>query len=85
MELFLEFFILSKCLVIALSVILFITLNWILNHQNDNSNYLIYTGLLAIATLIGTFIQFAVQCWEIHKIGLFRFKSAWLSYKYDSQ
>ena len=41
----------------------------------------IYSGLLAIATLTGTFIQFAVQCWEIHKIGLFRFKSAWLSVK----
>ncbi len=63
----------------SLVIILFISISWILNLQNTNSNYLFYSGLLAIATLTGTFIQFAIQCVEIHKIGLFRFKSAWLS------
>ena len=65
----------------SLITILFISFSWILKYQNTNSNYLFYSGLLAIATLTGTFIQFAVQCWEIYKIGLFRFKSAWLSVK----
>ena len=65
----------------SLITILFICVSWILNLQKTNSNSLYYSGLLAIATLTGTFIQFTVQCWEIHKIGLFRFKSAWLSFK----
>ena len=58
----------------SLITILFISVSWILNHQNTNSNYLFYSGLLATATLTGTCIQFAVQCWEIHKIGLLRFQ-----------
>ena len=57
--------------------ILFITTSWILNNQNITSNSLFYSELLAISTLTGTFIQFAVQYWEIHKIGLLRFKSSW--------
>ncbi len=65
----------------SLVTIIFILVSWILNYQNTNSNYLFYSGLLAIATLTGTFIQFAVQCWEIHKIDLFRFKSAWFIVK----
>ena len=58
----------------SLITILFISVSWTLNHQNTNSNYLFYSGLLATATLTGTCIQFAVQCWEIHKIGLLRFQ-----------
>ena len=65
----------------SLITILFISFSWIFKYQNTNSNYLFFSGLLAIATLTGTFIQFAVQCWEIHKIGLFRFKSSLLSVK----
>ncbi len=57
----------------SLTTILFISVSWIINHQN--TNYLFYSGLLAKATLTGTCIQFAVQCLEIHKIGLFRFNS----------
>ncbi len=59
----------------SLITVLFISFNWILNRQNTNSNYFFYSGLLAIATLTGTFIQFGVQCWQINRIGLFRFKS----------
>ena len=67
----------------SLTTILFISASWIINHQN--TNYLFYSGLLAKATLTGTCIQFAVQCWEIHKIGLFRFNSAWPSFKNEEK
>ncbi len=60
----------------SLITILFISASWIFSLENTTSNYLFYSGLLASATLTGTCIQFAVQCWEIHKIGLFRFNSA---------
>ena len=61
----------------SLITILFICIYWISNHQNTNHNYFFHEGLLAFATLTGTSIQFAVQFWEIYKIGLFRFKSSW--------
>ncbi len=67
----------------SLTTILFISTSWIINHQN--TNYLFYSGLLAKATLTGTCIQFAVQCWEIHKIGLFRFNSAWHLFKNEEK
>ena len=67
----------------SLTTILFISVSWIINHQN--TNYLFYSGLLAKATLTGTCIQFAVQCWEIHKIGLFRFNSAWHLFKNEEK
>lgn len=67
----------------SLTTILFISASWIINHQN--TNYLFYSGLLAKATLTGTCIQFAVQCWEIHKIGLFRFNSAWHLFKNEEK
>ena len=57
----------------SLTIILFISFSWILNYQNSTSNFF-YTGLLALATLTGTCIQFIIQFWEIHKIGLLRFK-----------
>ncbi len=64
----------------SLIIILFISLSWILNYQNSNSSNFFHTGLLASATLTGTFIQFGIQFWEIHKIGLLKFKSTgyWL-------
>ena len=67
----------------SLTTILFISVSWIINHQN--TNYLFYSGLLAKATLTGTCIQFAVQCWEIHKIGLFKFNSAWHLFKNEEK
>ena len=67
----------------SLTTIFFISASWIINHQN--TNYLFYSGLLAKATLTGTCIQFAVQCWEIHKIGLFRFNSAWHLFKNEEK
>ena len=67
----------------SLTTILFISASWIINHQN--TNYLFYSGLLAKATLTGTCIQFAVQCWEIHKIGLFKFNSAWHLFKNEEK
>ena len=35
----------------SLTTILFISASWIFSHQNTNSNYLFYSGLLAKATL----------------------------------
>jgi putative peptidoglycan lipid II flippase len=67
----------------SLTTILFISASWIINHPN--TNYLFYSGLLAKATLTGTCIQFAVQCWEIHKIGLFKFNSAWHLFKNEEK
>ena len=61
----------------SLTTILFILISWILNYQNTNSNYIFFTGLLAFATLTGTFVQFVIQIWEIYKIGFLRFKSTW--------
>ena len=69
----------------SLITILFISASWIFSHLNTNSNYLFYSGLLAKATLTGTCIQFAVQCWEINKIGLFRFNSAWYLFKNEEK
>ena len=59
----------------SLITILFISINWIFNYQNITSNYFFYTGLLALATLTGTCVQFAIQFWEIYKIGFLRLKS----------
>ncbi len=67
----------------SLTTILFISGSWITNHQNTIN--LVYSGLLAKATLTGTCIQFAVQCWEIHKIGLFKFNSAWHLFKNEEK
>ena len=59
----------------SLITIIFISISWAINSQNAASNYFFYTGLLASATLTGTGVQFAIQLWEIHKIGLLRFKT----------
>ncbi len=69
----------------SLTVIMFISLSWILNYQNSTPNYFFYTGLLASATLTGTCLQFAIQLWEIHKIGLLRFKSIEYSVKNEEK
>ena len=69
----------------SLTTILFISVSWFFSHQSTSSNYLFYSGLLAKSTLTGTCIQFAVQCWEIHKIGLFKFNSAWYLFKNEEK
>ena len=56
----------------SLTIIFFILISWIFKEQNTSSNFLSYSGLLAFATLAGTFIQFVLQIWEINKIGLLR-------------
>ena len=57
----------------SLIIIIFISVSWIFNIQDANPSYLSYSGLLATATLTGTCIQFAIQYWEINKIGLLKF------------
>ncbi len=59
----------------SLAIIFFILISWIFNRPNTSSEFLNHTGLLAFATLIGTFIQFVVQIWEINKIGLLKLNS----------
>ena len=53
----------------SVTIIFFILFSWIFNQENTSSNFFTSTGLLAFATLTGTFIQFVVQ------IGLLRLKS----------
>ena len=69
----------------SLITVLFISISWVINSQNATSNYFFYTGLLASATLTGTCIQFAIQFWEIHKIGLLRFQSRGHSVKNEEK
>ncbi len=69
----------------SLITIIFISINWFFNKENTNSTYFFYSGLLAKATLTGTCIQFAIQFLEIHKIGLFRFKSTFNLVKNDEK
>jgi len=65
----------------SITTIIFILLSWIFNQENTSSNFLTYTGLLAFATLTGTFFQFVVQLWEINKSGLLRLKSTFQLFK----
>ena len=65
----------------SLITILFILFSWIFNYHNSTSNSFFYTGLLASATLTGTCVQFAIQFWEIYKLGLIRFKSTGYMFK----
>ncbi|MBO8220334.1 murein biosynthesis integral membrane protein MurJ [Prochlorococcus marinus] len=64
----------------SLSIIFFILFSLSFNQENTSSNLLAKTGLLAFATLIGTFIQFVIQIWEINKIGLLRLDSSFNSF-----
>jgi len=68
----------------SLTIILFIVFSWIFNQENTSSNFLTYSGLLAFATLAGTFLQFIVQNWEINKIGLFRLESTFQSFNFQT-
>ena len=69
----------------SVTIIFFILFSWIFNKENAYSHFLNYTGLLAFATLTGTFIQFAVQIWEIKKIGLLRLESTFQSFKEEQR
>jgi len=59
----------------SITTIFFILFSWAFKKENISSNLLTYSGLLAFATLTGTFIQFIVQIWQINRIGLFRLES----------
>jgi len=65
----------------SITIIFFILFSWTLNQENINKNLLTSSGLLAFATLTGTFIQFVVQIWEINKIGLLKLESTFQSFK----
>ena len=65
----------------SIITIFFILFSWIFNQEKTSSNFLNHSGLLAFATLSGTFIQFIVQIWEINKIGLFRLDSTFQLFK----
>ncbi len=65
----------------SLTTIAFILFSWIFYQENTSSNILNYSGLLAFATLTGTFIQFVIQIWEINKNGLLRLESIFQLFK----
>ena len=69
----------------SITTIFFILFKFIFNQENTSSNFLSYTGLLAFATLTGTFIQFVVQIWEIKKIGLLRLESTFPLFKNEER
>ncbi len=69
----------------SITTILFILISWIFNQENTSSNFLTFPGLLAFATLTGTFIQFVVQIWEINKIGLLRLESPFKLFKNEER
>ena len=63
------------------TIIFFIFFSWTFNQENTHKNLFSSSGLLAFATLTGTFIQFIVQIWEINKIGLLRLESTFQLFK----
>ena len=69
----------------SITTVFFILISWIFNQENTSSNFLTFTGLLAFATLTGTFIQFVVQIWEINKIGLLRLESPFKLFKSEEK
>ena len=69
----------------SITTVFFIAISWIFNQEKTSSNFLTFTGLLAFATLTGTFIQFVVQIWEINKIGLLRLESTFKSFKNEEK
>ena len=65
--------------IVSLVTIIFIGLYWFFNFKNKIFNNILYTELLPLATLVGTFIQTFIQLIETHRIGLlnlnFNFKN----------
>ena len=64
--------------IISLVTVIFIVFSWLNNFQDFGISYFYKSTLLATATLTGTIIQFLIQLYEIHKIGLLNFKITWL-------
>ena len=58
--------------IVSLVTIFFILFYWIFILRNQLSDNLIYSELLAIATLTGTLIQFIIQVYETYKVGLLK-------------
>ena len=69
----------------SLTTIFFIAISWVFKEGKTSSYFPTYTGLLAFATLIGTFIQFVIQIWGINKIGLLRVKSTLQLFKNEER
>ncbi len=69
----------------SLTIIFFILISWFFNQINTSSSFLTYSGLLAYATLTGTFLQFLIQIWETKKIGLLRLKSTFHLFKNEER
>ena len=63
--------------IISLVTVIFIIFSWLNNFQDYGISYFYKSTLLATATLTGTIIQFLIQLYEIHKIGLLNFKITW--------
>jgi len=61
-------------IIVSLVTIIFISIYWFFNLQNQIFNNLFYSELLSLATLSGTVIQTIIQIYETHKIGLIKFK-----------
>ena len=59
--------------IVSFSIILFIILNWVFNLENKFESGFLGTNLLALATLIGTFLQFVIQLIETYRIDILRF------------
>ncbi len=62
---------------ISLTTILFIVFASITNDNSSANPSLFESQILALATTIGTLIQFIIQFLQIHEIGLLRFNSIW--------
>ena len=52
----------------TLYTILFITFAWVTHTESPSTSFLFESQILAIATTVGTFIQFLIQFIQIYKI-----------------
>jgi len=64
--------------IISIVIVIFIAFSWLNNFEDYGISYLSKSTLLATATLTGTIIQFFIQLYEIHKVGLLNLKITWL-------
>ena len=63
--------------IISLTIIIFIFIRWIITDKSSLDLNIFSEELIALATVMGTFLQFSVQARELYKIGLLRFKLDW--------
>ena len=61
----------------SLTTILFIGFAWATQNKTTSTSFLYEAQILAIATTLGTFIQFLIQIKQIYKIRLLKFSSIW--------